>query len=166
MRLGIDAVGQAGGIAEAAVCYTGDVSDPNRGMYNLEYYLNFVRELEALGIHVLAIKDMAGLLKPEAATLLVGSIRQEFPNLPIHVHTHDTAGTGVASMLACAKAGADAVDGALDAMSGTTSQPSLSAFCLGCSSSLAFERIQEYSKTFVRIQNLIESQIYSKSRPG
>mmetsp|Transcript_45952 Transcript_45952/g.112117 ORF Transcript_45952/g.112117 Transcript_45952/m.112117 type:complete len:1011 (+) Transcript_45952:1134-4166(+) len=127
MRLGIDAVGQAGGIAEAAVCYTGDVSDPNRGMYNLEYYLNFVRELESLGIHVLAIKDMAGLLKPEAATLLVGSIRKEFPNLPIHVHTHDTAGTGVASMLACANAGADAVDGALDAMSGTTSQPSLGA---------------------------------------
>jgi pyruvate carboxylase len=127
MKLGIDAVGQAGGIVEAACCYTGDVSDPNRGKYTLEYYLNFVRELEALGIHVLAIKDMAGLLKPEAAKLLVGSIREEFPNLPIHVHTHDTAGTGVASMLACAHAGADAVDAATDAMSGLTSQPSLGA---------------------------------------
>jgi pyruvate carboxylase len=127
MRLGIDCVGEAGGIVEAAVCYTGDVSDPNRGMYNLDYYLNFIRELEALGIHVLAIKDMAGLLKPEAARLLVGAIRKEFPDLPIHVHTHDTAGTGVASMIACAEAGADAVDGALDAMSGTTSQPSLGA---------------------------------------
>jgi pyruvate carboxylase len=96
-------------------------------MYNLEYYLGFVRQLHGLGIHVLAIKDMAGLLKPEAGTMLVNAIRQEFPDLPIHVHTHDTAGTGVASMLACAKAGADAVDAAADAMSGTTSQPSLGA---------------------------------------
>mmetsp|Transcript_23557 Transcript_23557/g.36368 ORF Transcript_23557/g.36368 Transcript_23557/m.36368 type:complete len:1256 (+) Transcript_23557:126-3893(+) len=127
MKLGIDAVGTAGGIVEAAVCYTGDVSDPKRGMYDLEYYLSFVRELEALGIHVLAIKDMAGLLKPEAASLLVSGIRDEFPHLPIHVHTHDTAGTGVASMIACAKAGADVVDAATDAMSGTTSQPSLGA---------------------------------------
>mmetsp|Transcript_20320 Transcript_20320/g.43985 ORF Transcript_20320/g.43985 Transcript_20320/m.43985 type:complete len:1262 (-) Transcript_20320:124-3909(-) len=127
MRLGIVAAGQAGGIVEAAVCYTGDVADPNRGMYNLEYYLNFAKELEACGIHVLAIKDMAGLLKPQAAKMLVGAIREEFPNLPIHVHTHDTAGTGVASMLACAHAGADAVDAACDAMSGTTSQPTLGA---------------------------------------
>ena len=127
MKLGVDAVGTAGGIVEAAVCYTGDVSDPNRGNYDLEYYLNFVRELHTLGIHTLAIKDMAGLLKPEAATMLVGEIRNEFPDLPIHVHTHDTAGTGVASMLAAAKAGADAVDAALDSMSGTTSQPSLGA---------------------------------------
>lgn len=96
-------------------------------MYDLEYYMNYVRELEALGIHVLAIKDMAGVIKPQAATLLVGAIRKEWPNLPIHVHTHDTAGTGVASMLACAEAGADAVDAACDAMSGTTSQPSLGA---------------------------------------
>mmetsp|Transcript_13237 Transcript_13237/g.18587 ORF Transcript_13237/g.18587 Transcript_13237/m.18587 type:complete len:600 (+) Transcript_13237:925-2724(+) len=127
MKLGIDAVGQAGGIVEAAVCYTGDVSDPKKGKYTLEYYLNFVRELEALGIHVLAIKDMAGLLRPEAASLLVGSIREEFPDLPIHVHTHDTAGTGVASMLAAGRAGADAVDAASDAMSGTTAQPPLGA---------------------------------------
>lgn len=127
MKLGIDAVGQAGGIIEAAVCYTGDVSNPSRGLYNLEYYLNYVRELQALNIHVLAIKDMAGVLKPEAATLLVGSIRKEFPDLPIHVHTHDTAGTGVASMLACARAGADVIDAASDAMSGTTAQPSLGA---------------------------------------
>ncbi|CAN0148766.1 unnamed protein product [Discosporangium mesarthrocarpum] len=100
MRLGIDAVGSAGGIVEAAVCYTGDISNPNRGKYDLEYYLNFARQLNELGIHVLAIKDMAGLLKPAAATTLVGSLRQEFPDLPIHVHTHDTAGTGVASMIA------------------------------------------------------------------
>ncbi|KAL3914442.1 MAG: hypothetical protein SGILL_006100, partial [Bacillariaceae sp.] len=79
MRLGIDCVGEAGGIIEAACCYTGDVSNPHRGMYDLEYYLNFVRELHSLGIHVLAIKDMAGLLKPEAATMLISAIRQEFP---------------------------------------------------------------------------------------
>ena len=127
MRLGIDAVGEAGGVVEAAVCYTGDVSDPSRGNYNLDYYLEFASQLEALGINVLAIKDMAGLLKPEAATLLVGALREAHPDLPIHVHTHDTAGTGVASMLAAAHAGADAVDAAMDSMSGTTSQPSLGA---------------------------------------
>lgn len=127
MKLGVDAVGQAGGIIEAAVCYSGDVSNPHRGQYSLEYYLNYVRQLNDLGIHVLAIKDMAGLLKPNAATMLIGAIRQEFPDLPIHVHTHDTAGTGVASMLACARAGADCVDACSDAMSGTTAQPSLGA---------------------------------------
>jgi pyruvate carboxylase len=127
MKLGIDAVGTAGGIVEAAVCYTGDVTHPKNGMYDLEYYLKFVNELNDLGIHVLAVKDMAGLLKPEAASMLIGAIREQHPDLPIHVHTHDTAGTGVASMLAAAKAGADAVDAATDAMSGTTAQPSLGA---------------------------------------
>ncbi|TMW66726.1 hypothetical protein Poli38472_014038 [Pythium oligandrum] len=127
MRLGIDAVGAAGGIIEATMCYTGDVSDPARGLYNLDYYMGFARKLVDLGIHVLCIKDMAGLLKPQAAQLLVSSLRNEFPNLPIHVHTHDTAGTGVSSMLECAYAGADAVDVASDAMSGTTSQPSMGA---------------------------------------
>lgn len=79
------------------------------------------------GSHVLCVKDMAGLMRPQDATLLIGALRREFPDVPIHVHCHDTAGTGVASMLACAAAGADAVDGALDAMSGLTSQPALGA---------------------------------------
>ncbi|KAF9182231.1 pyruvate carboxylase [Haplosporangium sp. Z 11] len=127
MRLGIQAVKAAGGIVEAAVCYTGDVSDPTRKKHNLDYYLNFVQQLVNEGIHVLAIKDMAGLLKPNAATILVGAIRKKFPNLPIHMHTHDTAGTGVASMLAAAAAGADIVDLAIDVMSGITSQPSMGA---------------------------------------
>ncbi len=126
MRLGIDAVGAAGGIIEAAVCYTGDVSAPN-ARYNLDYYVNFARQLVQLGAHVLAIKDMAGLLTPKAATLLISTLRKEFPDIPIHVHTHDTAGTGVASMLACAAAGADVVDAAIDSMSGLTSQPSMGA---------------------------------------
>ena len=89
--------------------------------------MTFARQLVGLGAHVLAIKDMAGLLRPEAASELVGALRAEFPDVPIHVHTHDTAGTGVASMLAAAAAGADAVDAATDALSGTTSQPSLGA---------------------------------------
>lgn len=127
MRLGVDAVGAAGGIIEAAICYTGDISNPKRGKYDLDYYLNFARQLVDLGTHVLAIKDMAGLLKPEAARMLVSALREELPDIPIHVHTHDTAGTGVASMLAAAHAGADAVDVAFDAMSGLTSQPSLGA---------------------------------------
>ncbi|KAG0339921.1 pyruvate carboxylase, partial [Podila horticola] len=127
MRLGIRAVKAAGGIVEAAVCYTGDVSDPKRTKHNLAYYLNFVQELVSEGIHILAIKDMAGLLKPAAATILIGAIRKKFPDLPIHVHTHDTAGTGVASMLAAAAAGADVIDLAIDVMSGITSQPSMGA---------------------------------------
>ena len=95
--------------------------------YNLEYYLNVVEKLVNMGIHVLGVKDMAGVLKPRAARLLIGAIREKYPDLPIHVHTHDSAGTGVASMVACAEAGADAVDAAIDSMSGMTSQPSIGA---------------------------------------
>jgi pyruvate carboxylase len=128
MRLGVDAVRKAGGVIEAAVCYTGDICAPNvQPPYTLEYYMKLVDELVAMGTHIIGIKDMAGLLKPQAATLLISSIRAKYPDIPIHVHTHDTAGTGVASMLACAAAGADIVDGAIDSMSGMTSQPSLGA---------------------------------------
>ncbi|MDQ3033857.1 MAG: pyruvate carboxylase [Myxococcota bacterium] len=127
MRLGIDAVGQAGGVVEAALCYTGDVTDPSKKKYSLQYYVDLAGELVELGIHVLAIKDMAGLLKPRAATMLIGALRRAFPDMPIHVHTHDTAGTGVASMIACAEADADVVDLALPAMAGLTSQPTMSA---------------------------------------
>jgi len=95
--------------------------------YNLEYYLNLVDKLVDLKIHILGIKDMAGVLRPRAATLLIGSIRKKYPDLPIHVHTHDSAGTGVASMVACAVAGADVVDTATDSLSGMTSQPSVGA---------------------------------------
>ncbi|KAL6060684.1 pyruvate carboxylase [Balamuthia mandrillaris] len=130
LKLGIDAVkkaGDGGAVVEAAMCYTGDVSSPDEKKYTLEYYLQLARELVGCGIHILAIKDMAGLLKPEAAKLLIGTLRKEFPDVPIHVHTHDTAGTGVTSMLACAEAGADVVDVAVDSMSGMTSQPSMGA---------------------------------------
>eukprot|EP00736_Rhodelphis_marinus_P000080 Rmarinus@m.11826 len=128
LKLGIDAVGQAGGIVEAAISYTGDCAHPDKHpKYTMDYYMDLVRQLVDLNIHVLCIKDMAGLLRPESAKLLVGNIRREYPDLPIHVHTHDTAGTGVASMLACAEAGADAVDCAIDSMSGMTSQPAMGA---------------------------------------
>ena len=128
LQIGMDAVGEAGGVVEAAISYTGDVSNPNSGSkYTLEYYLNLADELVKGGTHILCIKDMAGLLKPAAATLLISELRSRYPKLPIHVHTHDTAGTGVASMLAAAEAGADIVDAAIDSMSGMTSQPSLGA---------------------------------------
>ena len=127
MKLGIDAAKKAGGVVEGTVCYTGDVASSSEKKYTLEYYLNFVQELVDCGIHVLGIKDMAGLLKPHAATLLIGSLRKRFPDLPIHVHSHDTAGISAASMIACAQAGADVVDVAIDSMSGLTSQPSMGA---------------------------------------
>eukprot|EP00051_Salpingoeca_urceolata_P005548 m.74266 g.74266 ORF g.74266 m.74266 type:complete len:1183 (-) comp14420_c0_seq2:68-3616(-) len=127
LRLGIDAAGQAGGVVEGCLCYTGDVANPGKSKYNLEYYMNLAEQLVSAGAHVLCVKDMAGLLKPEAATLLIGSLRQAYPDVPIHVHTHDTGGLGVTSMIACFKAGADVVDGAMDSMSGMTSQPSLGA---------------------------------------
>ncbi|KAJ3273515.1 pyruvate carboxylase [Terramyces sp. JEL0728] len=127
LQLGVDAVIAAGGVAEAAISYTGDVSNPNKKPYDLDYYLKLTAKLVKAGIHILAIKDMAGLLKPKAARMLIGAIRAKHPNLVIHVHTHDTAGTGVASMIAAAEAGADVVDAAIDSMSGLTSQPSLGA---------------------------------------
>merc|ERR1719433_1208235 len=128
IRLGMEAVGQAGGVVEAAISYTGDISDPSKTKYSLAYYLKLADELIRSGAHVLCIKDMAGRLKPRAATMLVDAIRQKHPHIPIHIHTHDTSGAGVASMINCAMAGADVVDLAVDSMSGMTSQPSMGAF--------------------------------------
>lgn len=131
MRLGIDAVKKANGVVEATICYTGDITDKRKTKHTLEYYLNLTKELVDCGIHILGIKDMAGLLKPKAAKSLVSEIRKKYPDLPIHVHTHDTAGTGVASMLQCLENGADIVDVAIDSMSGVTSQPSMGAVVAG-----------------------------------
>uniref|UniRef100_U5EW27 Pyruvate carboxylase n=1 Tax=Corethrella appendiculata TaxID=1370023 RepID=U5EW27_9DIPT len=125
--LGMEAAGNAGGVVEAAISYTGDVSDSSKTKYDLKYYTNLANELVKAGTHVLSIKDMAGLLKPQAARLLITAIRDKHPDIPIHIHTHDTSGAGVASMLACAEAGADVVDVAVDSMSGMTSQPSMGA---------------------------------------
>lgn len=126
LKVGVDAVKKAGGVVEATVCYSGDMLKPGK-KYSLDYYLEVVDKIVAMGTHFLGIKDMAGTLKPKAASLLVSKIRAKYPDLPIHVHTHDSAGTGVASMDAAAKAGADVVDAASNAMSGMTSQPSISA---------------------------------------
>ncbi|GMT10714.1 hypothetical protein PFISCL1PPCAC_2011, partial [Pristionchus fissidentatus] len=127
LMVGMEAAAKAGGVVEAAISYTGDVSDPSRTKYNLPYYLDLADQLVKGGAHILCIKDMAGVLKPQAAKILIGALRDKFPDMPIHVHTHDTSGAGVASMLECAKAGADVVDAAVDSMSGMTSQPSLGA---------------------------------------
>ena len=126
LEVGIKAVKAAGGVVEGTICYSGDMLNPKK-KYNLDYYLDLADKIVKLGTHVLGIKDMAGVLKPRAATLLVGSIRKKYPDLPIHVHCHDSAGTGVATYVACAEAGADAVDTATDALSGMTSQPSVNA---------------------------------------
>ncbi|KAL6942515.1 pyruvate carboxylase [Hanseniaspora vineae] len=126
LKVGVDAVKKAGGVVEATVCYSGDMLQPGK-KYNLDYYLEVVDNIVAMGTHILGIKDMAGTMKPAAAKLLIGSIRAKHPNLPIHVHTHDSAGTAVASMTAAAFAGADVVDVATNSMSGLTSQPSISA---------------------------------------
>ncbi len=127
MRPAIEAVCATGtAVAEVAMCYTGDLSDPGERLYTLDYYLRLAERIAATGAHILAIKDMAGLLRPPAAARLVGALRREF-DLPIHVHTHDTAGGQLATYLAAIAAGADAVDGASAALAGMTSQPALSA---------------------------------------
>lgn len=121
MRVACDAVLETDRILEAAVCYTGDIHDPDRAKYSLKYYVGIAKELEAAGTHILCIKDMGGLVKPAAARTLVKALKDEI-SVPIHFHTHDTSGLSGASMLAAAEAGVDAVDCAMDALSGLTSQ--------------------------------------------
>jgi pyruvate carboxylase len=127
MRPAIEAVrGTGTTVAEVALCYTGDLSDPGEKLYTLDYYLRLAERIVQAGAHVLAIKDMAGLLRAPAARTLVSALRERF-DLPVHLHTHDTPGGQLATLLAAIDAGVDAVDAACAAMSGTTSQPALSA---------------------------------------
>jgi len=127
MKPAIDAVLKTGtAVAEVALCYTADLLDPAETLYTLDYYLRLADQMVAAGAHILAIKDMAGLLRAEAAFKLVTALRARF-DLPVHVHTHDTAGGQLATLLAASRAGADAVDVASAPMAGTTSQPSASA---------------------------------------
>ncbi len=126
MRPAIDAVIEAGAVAQGTLCYTGDLADPAESIYTLDYYLRLAERLVAAGTHVLAVKDMAGLLRPAAARILVTALRANF-DLPVQVHTHDTAGGQLATLLAAADAGADAVDAAAAPLSGGTSQPNMSA---------------------------------------
>jgi pyruvate carboxylase len=130
MRVSIDAVGEAGALIEGAVCYTGDILDPDRAKYDLKYYVGLAKQLEAAGCHVLGVKDMAGLLRPAAARVLIGALKQEI-GLPIHFHTHDTSGVAGASVLAAVDAGVDAIDAATDSLAGTTSQPCLGSIVEG-----------------------------------
>jgi pyruvate carboxylase len=125
MRVAMDAVIDSGKVCEGTICYTGDLLDPARPKYNLQYYVQMGKDLKAAGAHVLGLKDMAGLLKPAQARMLVKALKEEV-GLPIHFHTHDTSGIAAATILAAADAGVDAVDAAMDAFSGGTSQP-----CLG-----------------------------------
>jgi pyruvate carboxylase len=125
MRVAMDAVLDADKVCEAAICYTGDILDPDRAKYDLKYYVALAKELQRAGAHVIGIKDMAGLLKPAAARVLFRALR-DATDLPLHFHTHDTSGIAAASVLAAVDEGVDAVDAAMDAFSGNTSQP-----CLG-----------------------------------
>ena len=124
MRVAMDAVLESGKLCEAAICYSGDMLGPEPNRYGLAYYVGLARELERAGAHILGIKDMAGVCKPAAARRLVTALKQEV-GIPIHFHTHDTSGIGAAAVLAAVDAGVDAVDGAMDALSGLTSQPNL-----------------------------------------
>ncbi len=124
MRVAMDAVIESGKICEGTVCYTGDILDPDRSKYDLKYYVGMAKELEAAGAHVLGLKDMAGLLKPASASVLIKALKDEL-TIPVHFHTHDTAGAASASILAASEAGVDAADAAMDALSGNTSQATL-----------------------------------------
>ncbi len=124
MRVAMDAVVAQEKICEGTICYTGDILNPDRAKYDIKYYVGMAKAMEEAGAHVLGLKDMAGLLKPTAAGQLIRALKQEV-GLPIHFHTHDTAGSAIATILAAAEAGVDAVDCAMDALSGNTSQATL-----------------------------------------
>jgi pyruvate carboxylase len=126
MKVSMEAVRKTHAVCEAAICYTGDILDPQRDKYSLDYYVRMAKELERMGAHMLAIKDMAGLCRPYAAEKLVKTLRQEI-GIPIHFHTHDTSGINAASVLKAAEAGVDIADGAMASMSGQTSQPNLNS---------------------------------------
>ena len=126
MKVAMEAVRKSGKICEAAICYTGDITDPKRDKYPLEYYVGMAKELEQMGAHILAIKDMAGLLKPLAAYKLVKALKENI-GIPVHLHTHDTSSNGSAMLLKASEAGVDIVDAALSSLSGLTAQPNLNA---------------------------------------
>ncbi|MGX7418562.1 pyruvate carboxylase [Carnobacterium gallinarum] len=126
MEKSIQAVRDVGKIAEAAICYTGDINDPTRAKYSVDYYKDMAKELERQGAHIIAVKDMAGLLMPQAAYRLISELKATI-DVPIHLHTHDTSGNGIFTYASAVKAGVDIVDVAMSAISGATSQPSMSS---------------------------------------
>ncbi|AGI66876.1 pyruvate carboxylase Pyc [Octadecabacter antarcticus 307] len=124
MRVAMDAVIDAGKVCEGTICYTGDMLDPTRSKYDLKYYVGMAKEMEKAGAHVLGLKDMAGLMKHNTASVLIKALKNEV-GLPIHFHTHDTSGAAIATVLAASAAGVDCIDAAMDSFSGNTSQPTL-----------------------------------------
>ncbi|MBV9302534.1 MAG: pyruvate carboxylase [Acidobacteriaceae bacterium] len=126
MKVAVEAVLKTGRLCEAAICYSGDILDPSREKYSLNYYVRLAKELQQMGTHILGIKDMAGLLRPYAAFKLVKTLREEI-GLPIHLHTHDTSGINAATILKASEAGVEVADGAISSMSGVTSQPNLNS---------------------------------------
>jgi pyruvate carboxylase len=151
MQVAIEAAQKTGRIVETAICYTGDVSDPARTKYDLRYYVNLAREIVKRGTHLLCIKDMAGLLKPRAATMLVRALRDAV-DVPLHLHMHDTSGNSIAAYMAAIDAGVAVVDGAVSSMAGMTSQPSLSSLAFALEGAArdpripaaAFEQLSAY----------------------
>lgn len=126
MEVALDETLNQGKLAEACICYTGDILDESRDKYSLKYYVNMAKELEKRGAHILGIKDMSGLLKPMAAKKLIEALKNEI-EIPVHLHTHDTSGNGVATLMMAANAGVDIIDAAINSMSGLTSQPALNS---------------------------------------
>ncbi|XP_055345937.1 pyruvate carboxylase, mitochondrial-like [Paramacrobiotus metropolitanus] len=183
LAMGIEAAGASGAVVEGAIAYSGDISDPSKTKYTLPYYMDLADQLVKTGIHILCIKDMAGLLKPAAAKTLISALRDRYPEIPIHIHTHDTAGAGVATLLACSEAGADIVDVAVDSMSGMTSQASMGAVvaCLQSSprdTGIDLQRVHEYSAFWEQTRTLYapfecavtmktgNSDVYDNEIPG
>jgi pyruvate carboxylase len=149
MKASMEAVRKTKSVCEAAICYTGDILDPKRDKYSLTYYVRMAKELERMGAHMLAIKDMAGLCRPYAAEKLVKTLRQEIA-IPIHFHTHDTSGVNAASVLKAAEAGVHVADGAVASMSGQTSQPNLNSIVAALdhtrrAAGLDFDALNQYS---------------------
>ena len=156
MRVAMDAVVEANKICEGTICYTGDILNPDRAKYDLKYYVDMGEQLRDAGAHVLGLKDMAGLLKPAAARQLIKALKEEV-GLPIHFHTHDTSGVAGATILAAADAGVDAVDAAMDAFSGGTSQPCLGSIVEALRNTdrdtgLDIERIREISTYWEQVR--------------
>ncbi len=180
MEVAIDEVRQNGKVAEAAICYTGDILDDSRAKYTVQYYKDMAKELEKAGAHLLAIKDMAGLLKPEAAYRLVSEMK-EATDLPIHLHTHDTSGNGIYLYARAIEAGVDIIDTALGAVSGLTSQPSANSLYYAMSSNNrqlradveALEKlsyywgdVRKYYVDFESGMNAPHSEVYVHEMPG
>ncbi len=167
-------------LCEAAICYTGDITNAKRDKYSLKYYVEKAKEVERMGAHILAIKDMAGLCKPHAAYKLVTALKEEI-GIPIHFHTHDTSGLNAASAIAASKAGVDIVDLAIASMSGSTSQPNLNSICAALASTerdpgLDFDSLNEFSdyweevlgfyKPFDSAPRAGTAEVYEHEMPG